>query len=111
MSYCRTLLRLFDDVPALNRTLTYGLGSHESDKVMRFTNLLSNMINTLYYPMEHLAWAGDQGVLPLGKLLLKGCFIIYIKCFFLCFTNEESKPFWKGVSYCWASSMYLAIVR
>lgn len=92
----------------LNRTLTYGLGSHETDKIMRFTNLLSNMINTLYYPMEHLAWAGDQGVLPLGKVAFWEFNVLLTNTMI---TNLDSKPFWKGVSYCWASTMYLAIVR
>ena len=66
MSYCRTILRLFDDLPMLNRTITYGIGSSEKDQIIRISNLLSNAINTCYYPMEHIAWAGDQGVIAVG---------------------------------------------
>ena len=68
MSYCRTILRLFDDLPMLNRTLSYGIGSGEKDNIIRISNLLSNAINTCYYPMEHIAWAGDQGVITVGKI-------------------------------------------
>ena len=71
MSYCRTVLRLFDDLPMLNRTLSYGLGSSEKDQIIRFSNLLSNIINTLYYPMEHIAWAGDQSVIAVGNYITK----------------------------------------
>ncbi|KAK4008189.1 peroxisomal membrane protein 11C [Daphnia magna] len=88
ISNSRTINRLFDDLPMLNRTLSYGIGSNEKDQIIRISNLLSNIINTCYYPLEHIAWAGDHGVFAV-----------------------ESKTFWRGVSYCWASSMYLAIVR
>ena len=67
MSYCRTVLRLFDDLPMLNRTLSYGLGSSEKDQIIRLSNVISNIVNTFYYPMEHIAWAGDQKVLTLGN--------------------------------------------
>ena len=70
LSYCRTILRLFDDLPMLNRTLSYGLGSNEKDLISRLTNLLSNVINTIYYPLEHIAWAGDQGVIAVGMCTL-----------------------------------------
>ncbi|XP_046453421.1 peroxisomal membrane protein 11C-like [Daphnia pulex] len=88
ISNSRTINRLFDDLPMLNRTLSYGIGSSEKDQIIRISNLISNVINTCYYPLEHLAWFGDQQLLAV-----------------------ESKTFWRGVSYCWASTMYLAIVR
>ena len=72
----------------LTGTLSYGVGSSEPDTIKRLSMLLSNAINTLYYPMEHIAWASDQGVVAL-----------------------PSSPFWKIVSYCWASTTYLGIVR
>ncbi len=55
----------------LNRTLSYGIGSSEKDQIIRISNLLSNVINTCYYPMEHIAWAGDQGIVALGMLTMK----------------------------------------
>jgi len=50
--------------------------------------LLSNLINTCYYPVEHLAWASDRGLIKL-----------------------DSSPLWKITSYCWATTTYLGIVR
>jgi peroxin-11C len=67
MSYCRTVLRLFDDLPMLNRTLSYGLGSSEKDQIIRLSNVLSIIVNTFYYPLEHIAWAGDQKVATIGN--------------------------------------------
>lgn len=88
LSLTRTTLRLFDDLLQLNRTLSYGLGSGERDIIVQLTTLLSNAINTFYYPMEHIALFSDLGVF-----------------------KTASAPFWKIVSCCWASTTYLAIVR
>ena len=88
LSACRIIQRLFDDLPQLSRTLNYGLGSGEKDLIIRCSMLLSNFVSTVYYPIEHIAWAGDQTIMPV-----------------------DSKPFWRGVSYCWVSTMYLAIIR
>lgn len=57
LSACRALLRLFDDVPMLNCTLKYGLGREEKDRALRSIDLLSNIVDQLYYPIEHVAWA------------------------------------------------------
>lgn len=84
LSYCRTILRLFDDLPMLNRTLSYGLGSNEKDLISRLTNLLSNVINTIYYPLEHIAWAGDQGVIAVGMCTLH-CLEYYVNKYYLSF--------------------------
>lgn len=97
MSYCRTMLRLFDDLPMLNRTLSYGIGSGEKDTIIRITNLLSNAINTCYYPMEHIAWAGDQGVIALGNHTTNNVFICLVSLsfipLFLQIANHSGKVF------------------
>ncbi|WAR10204.1 PX11C-like protein [Mya arenaria] len=42
---CRTVLRLFDDVPMFAYSLSYGLG------------------RKVYYPLEHIAWLADRKIL------------------------------------------------
>jgi len=88
LSLTRTTMRLFDDLVMLNSTLNYGWGSGETDTIKRISMLLSNLINTCYYPVEHLAWASDRGLIKL-----------------------DSSPLWKITSYCWATTTYLGIVR
>lgn len=63
LSSCRTILRLFDDIPMLASTLNYGTGSKETNKWMRFLELLSNCTNQLYYPFEHIAWLADKHII------------------------------------------------
>ncbi|MCI4383604.1 hypothetical protein PGIGA_G00028460 [Pangasianodon gigas] len=59
LSHCRTVLRLFDDLSMAAYSWSYGVGSTEEDKVLRWMSVLINTADQLYYPCEHIAWAAD----------------------------------------------------
>ncbi|XP_058281389.1 peroxisomal membrane protein 11C isoform X2 [Hylobates moloch] len=63
LSHCRTILRLFDDLPMFVYTKQYGLGAQEEDAFVRWVSVLGNLADQLYYPCEHVAWAADARVL------------------------------------------------
>ncbi|PSN58400.1 Peroxisomal membrane protein 11C [Blattella germanica] len=88
ISACRTVLRLFDDIPMLNVTLAYGLGKEEQDIVMRILGVLTNAVDQLYFPLEHIAWASDH------KLV-----------------SFRSTNWWTASTICWALSLYLNLVK
>uniref|UniRef100_A0A0V0GAZ2 Putative peroxisomal bioproteinsis protein peroxin n=1 Tax=Triatoma dimidiata TaxID=72491 RepID=A0A0V0GAZ2_TRIDM len=85
---CRTVLRLFDDIPMLSYTLSYGLGRKEPDNIVQMCNVAVNTLDQLYYPLEHIAWAADCKLLPL-----------------------KSDSWWTATSICWALSMYLMMIK
>jgi len=85
---CRTILRLFDDLPMLAYSLSYGLGRKEPDRVLRWSQVLSNFIDQLYYPLEHVAWAADKQII-----------------------SVSSTPWWVLAIGAWALSLYIGIVR
>ncbi|XP_052813709.1 peroxisomal membrane protein 11C-like [Mya arenaria] len=60
---CRTVLRLFDDVPMFAYSLSYGLGRKEKNTWLRCLQLLGNLANQVYYPLEHIAWLADRKIL------------------------------------------------
>ncbi|XP_060566289.1 peroxisomal membrane protein 11C-like [Ruditapes philippinarum] len=60
---CRTVLRLFDDIPMLAYTLHYGLGKKESNSGIRFLTLLGNCANQLYFPLEHVSWCAQNKII------------------------------------------------
>ncbi|XP_069101811.1 peroxisomal membrane protein 11C-like [Argopecten irradians] len=74
LSACRTILRLFDDTSMLAHNLVYGTGSKEPVTVLRVLQLISNFVNQLYYPVEHIAWLGDKKILNIetGRIWLLG---------------------------------------
>uniref|UniRef100_A0A8C3WFA0 Peroxisomal biosis factor 11 gamma n=1 Tax=Catagonus wagneri TaxID=51154 RepID=A0A8C3WFA0_9CETA len=63
LSYCRTILRLFDDLAMFLYTKQYGLGAEEEDVFVRCVSVLGNLADQLYYPCEHVAWAADAKIL------------------------------------------------
>ncbi|XP_051018918.1 peroxisomal membrane protein 11C [Acomys russatus] len=67
LSHCRTVLRLFDDLAMFVYTKQYGLGTEEKDIFIRWSSVLSNMADQLYYPCEHVAWAADAKVLQVDS--------------------------------------------
>uniref|UniRef100_A0A146KQA3 Peroxisomal membrane protein 11C n=1 Tax=Lygus hesperus TaxID=30085 RepID=A0A146KQA3_LYGHE len=85
---CRTVLRLFDDIPMLYYTLSYGLGKKEPEKFLSFCGVAVNALDQLYYPVEHIAWAADCKLLPF-----------------------KSDRWWTASSICWALSMYLMVLK
>ncbi|XP_046555818.1 peroxisomal membrane protein 11C-like isoform X2 [Haliotis rubra] len=74
LSACRVILRLFDDLPMLAYNLQYGLGRKEKNPCLRVCELGSNLVNQLYYPVEHIAWCADKQILNIksGSLWLAG---------------------------------------
>lgn len=88
LGYCRLLLRLFDDLPMLRYSLTYGRGSKESDAFLRFLSVLNNIVDQLYYPVEHIAWAADKK-----------------------FLSFKSTNWWTCSTVLWAISLYINMAR
>jgi len=88
ISASRTVQRLLDDLPTLNRTVSYRLGEGEKDWIIRLSMLTSQLINTLYSPVETMAWAGDHKIIGIN-----------------------TAPLTKLLCYGFAANMYLVIVR
>ncbi|XP_065193273.1 peroxisomal membrane protein 11C-like [Sycon ciliatum] len=63
LSACRVVLRLGDDLAMWQVTKAYGLGSQVGHPVLRMLGIVQNVFDQLYYPLEHIAWACDVGVL------------------------------------------------
>ncbi|XP_015114057.1 peroxisomal membrane protein 11C [Diachasma alloeum] len=60
MSGCRVMLRLLDDIPSLHYALTYGSGRQEPDQMIRWLEIIQNVIDVVYSPVETIAWAGSH---------------------------------------------------
>ncbi|XP_787142.3 peroxisomal membrane protein 11C [Strongylocentrotus purpuratus] len=60
LSLCRTILRLFDDLPMLSYTLSYGLGRGERSTLMQVVGVVKNMVDQTFFVLEHIAWAADN---------------------------------------------------
>lgn len=63
MSNCRVILRLFDDAAMLGYSLKYGLGKKSESPVERILQLVQNFSALAFYPIEHLAWACEKGII------------------------------------------------
>uniref|UniRef100_A0A336KEM0 CSON007071 protein n=1 Tax=Culicoides sonorensis TaxID=179676 RepID=A0A336KEM0_CULSO len=63
MSQTRATLRLFDDFPMLQCTLQYGLGKHEPDRTVSVIGVLTNIFDTLYYPIDKTCWLVEHKLL------------------------------------------------
>lgn len=63
MSQTRATLRLFDDLPMLQCTLQYGLGKHEPDRTLSVIGVLTNVFDTLYYPIDKTCWLVEHKLL------------------------------------------------
>ncbi|XP_075231982.1 peroxisomal membrane protein 11C-like [Lycorma delicatula] len=85
---CRTFLRLFDDLPMLQYTLSYGFGEEEPDILMQFCGICGNVLDQLYYPLEHIAWAADNGIVAV-----------------------DSSWWWNASTVCWVLSVYLSFCK
>ncbi|XP_022081733.1 peroxisomal membrane protein 11C-like [Acanthaster planci] len=88
LSGCRTILRLFDDLPMLGYSLSYGLGAQEKSLWLRVLSLANNLIDQLYFPLEHIAWAADK------KLI-----------------DVSSSPWWILCIVAWGLSLSISILR
>ncbi|XP_006821413.1 peroxisomal membrane protein 11C-like [Saccoglossus kowalevskii] len=63
LAAARTVLRLFDDIPMLAWTLHYGLGKQEKDATIRWLNVAKNICDQCFFPVEHIAWAGEAKII------------------------------------------------
>ncbi|XP_038079403.1 peroxisomal membrane protein 11C-like [Patiria miniata] len=88
LSACRTILRLFDDLPMLGYSLSYGLGTQEKSLWLRVLGLANNLMDQLFFPLEHIAWAADK------KLI-----------------NVSSSPWWVLCIAAWGLSLSFSILR
>lgn len=64
LSGCRVVLRLFDDFAMLAFNLPKGFGFKEPNAILRPLEVVSAVLNQVYYPLEHIAWLRDKEVLP-----------------------------------------------
>ncbi|XP_055588356.1 peroxisomal membrane protein 11C [Uranotaenia lowii] len=63
MSQTRATLRLFDDLPMLNYSLSYGIGSKEPDRIMGMIGFVTNIIDHVYYPVDKICWMIEYNLL------------------------------------------------
>ncbi|XP_015598047.1 peroxisomal membrane protein 11C isoform X2 [Cephus cinctus] len=68
MSSCRVTLRLLDDIPMLHYAMSYGLGKQEPDWLIRWMELIQIVVDTIFYPVEHICWAGEHKVISIDTL-------------------------------------------
>lgn len=82
----RVVLRLMDDIPML----VYNLSSIKGGGGLseRTANIALSVTNQLYYPIEHIAWAADQGLLPL-----------------------QSSRFWLLSNVLWGASLVVSLLQ
>ncbi|KJE96115.1 peroxisomal biogenesis factor 11 gamma [Capsaspora owczarzaki ATCC 30864] len=59
ISNLRVMTRLLDGVSMVTESIDYGTGSSEPDVLVRVCNVMQNVLYLLYYPCEHIAWAGS----------------------------------------------------
>ncbi|KAK3595431.1 hypothetical protein CHS0354_003426 [Potamilus streckersoni] len=90
MSGCRVVLRLFDDLPMLAYSLGYGMGAKEKNQTVRIIQILNNIANQLYFPIEHVAWLIDKKVIGF---------------------SSTSATWWVATVAIWAMSLLLEILK
>ncbi|XP_041989146.1 peroxisomal membrane protein 11C-like [Aricia agestis] len=66
LSNARMMLRLFDDIPMIRHTYSYGLGKHESSKTAAILGVMANMVDQAFLPVEKACWLYDVGILKLS---------------------------------------------
>lgn len=88
MSGCRVILRLLDDIPMLHYAITYGWGEKEPDWMTRWVELTQIAMDMLFYPIEHICWAGEQ------KLI-----------------NINTEPWDNASTWLWIISLHLSLVK
>ncbi|XP_012268478.2 peroxisomal membrane protein 11C [Athalia rosae] len=88
ISGCRVILRLLDDIPTLHSIASYGWGKEEPDRLIRWANLLQNLVDIIFCPLEHICWAGEKKILSVNVSLLDN-----------------------ATTWCWLISIYLSLVK
>lgn len=59
----RVILRLFDDLPMLQYSLSCVKENKDKDALVRCLEVVGTVADQLYFPVEHLAWARDMKML------------------------------------------------
>ncbi|XP_011175161.1 peroxisomal membrane protein 11C [Solenopsis invicta] len=67
MSECRVMLRLLDDLPMLHCVITYGWGKQEPDWLIRWSQVIQNVVDIVYSPIETIAWAGQHNIVSINN--------------------------------------------
>ncbi|XP_012525424.1 peroxisomal membrane protein 11C [Monomorium pharaonis] len=67
MSECRVMLRLLDDLPTLHYVITYGWGKQEPDWLIRWSQVIQNVVDIVYSPIETIAWAGQRNIISINN--------------------------------------------
>ncbi|XP_039623128.1 peroxisomal membrane protein 11C [Polypterus senegalus] len=88
LSHCRTVLRLFDDLAMFLYTRDYGLGTEGEAAPLRCLSVIGNLVDQLYYPCEHIAWAAD------AKLIA-----------------TRSERWWVASTALWGASLLVTVLR
>lgn len=88
LSNCRVILRLLDDFPQLSCTIEYGLGAQERDVYLRFANVLRNVVDQAFFPIEHIEWLADNN-----------------------YINVRSEPWAVASTWCWVISLSLSLMK
>ncbi|XP_058059387.1 peroxisomal membrane protein 11C-like [Anopheles bellator] len=89
MSETRATLRLFDDLPMLAYSLSYGYGNKEPDRWMGLIGFISNLIDHAYYPVDKVCWFLEHNLL-----------------------NVQNPTKWDTInSLLWVASIYLNLMK
>lgn len=88
LGVARVILRLFDDLPMLQYSLSCIRNSKGKDRILRYLEVVNTLVDQLYFPVEHIAWARDIKVL-----------------------RGSSKTFWNVSVLLWGLSLVLTILR
>lgn len=67
MSECRVMLRVLDDLPTLHFVMTYGWGKQEPDWLIRWSQVIQNVVDVIYSPIDHIAWAGQHNIVSINN--------------------------------------------
>ncbi|XP_033126568.1 peroxisomal membrane protein 11C-like [Anneissia japonica] len=90
LNLCRTILRLFDDLPMLAATATYGFGKHEKVLGVGLLKAFENLAYQIFFPVEHVAWLAHAKVLKgynEGKWMA-GCIALWAVALTLAITRN-----------------------
>ncbi|KAG0725440.1 Peroxisomal membrane protein 11C [Chionoecetes opilio] len=84
----RIILRLFDDLSMLQYSLKVLRKGKEGDWLVRWLEVANTVVDQLFFPVEHLAWARDVKIV-----------------------RGSSSPLWHASLLLWAASLVLTILR
>ncbi|CAG2053578.1 unnamed protein product [Timema podura] len=125
LSSVRTTLRLFDDIPMLNYTLTYGFGKQvcqDANPILSsgLINHLSINVKLVFFLISlttsHL-WQEEDKVVRLLNVLMNAIDQTYYPIEHIAWAADhklltlDSNPWWVATSWCWVISLYLGLIK